>query len=916
MLKILKSLFDENKKTLKKYQILIDGINNLEEEMKKLSDDDFKAKTSEFKVLLNKEKTLDDLLIPAFALVREAARRVLGLRMHDVQLLAAITFHKGNVAEQKTGEGKTLSAVPALYLNALTEKGCHLVTVNDYLAKVGAGWMAPVFDFLGMSVGVIYSGKGDQPAAVYDRDYFDPEQHDERLRHLKKSPRKLAYDADITYGTNNEFGFDYLRDNMVQTLSGMVQRDHHFAIVDEVDSILIDEARTPLIISAPDTEPTDKYYKFADLIKVLSADTDYTIDEKIKSASLTDHGITKIEKKLGINNLYEDDFDVIHHIENALKARSIYQKDKDYVIKDGEIVIVDEFTGRMMYGRRWSEGLHQAVEAKEGVKIQQESRTLATISFQNYFRMYQKLSGMTGTAETEAEEFLRIYNLDVIVIPTNKPIARIDYPDVIYKTTRAKYAAIAEDIKKMHKNGQPVLVGTTSIAKNDVVSNFLKRKKIPHNVLNAKNHENEAMVVADAGSPGAVTIATNIAGRGVDIVLGGATPDKDKFKDKKAYKKELEKWQKKHDQVIAAGGLFVIGTERHESRRIDNQLRGRSGRQGDAGGSRFYVSLDDEIMRIFGGEQVSKVMSMFNLPEDVPLEHKMVSKAIEQAQVKVEGFHFDSRKRVVEYDDVMNKQREIIYGRRKKILEITESKDQNSDFSLHKDILDNLNADIENIVNMYVPEGFIEIEYQHIVREFAQIVPMDVESQKVLREDIQKEIEDKKNIEPVELIVNKLQKILFQAYEIRRQTIGEDAMKQIESYVSLKTIDKLWMEHLDNLQNLRDGIGLRGYGQKDPLVEYKHEAFSMFERLLENIDYEIGRQIMRVGMIQRPQNIQTIEKHDKASSPINNNSQNINGGKVRIQTTVKRSKSKIGRNDPCWCGSGKKWKKCHFPQLG
>ncbi|MGI5827869.1 MAG: preprotein translocase subunit SecA [Patescibacteria group bacterium] len=920
----LKSLVDENKKILTSYETIVRAINELEPEMKKLKDKDFAAKTAEFKERLNTHETLDDVLPEAYALVREAALRVLGLRMHDVQLIAAIAFHKGQVAEQKTGEGKTLSAVPALYLNSLTGKGAHLVTVNDYLARIGAGWNGPIFQLLDVSVGVIYSGKGEQPARLYDPSFTESNQYDERLSHLRPVTRQEAYKADITYGTNNEFGFDYLRDNMVQSLREMVQRGHHFAIVDEVDSILIDEARTPLIISAPDTEPTDKYYQFAQLIDGLSPDTDYIIDEKVKSASLTEHGIAKVEKRLGIDNLYEKDFEVIHHIENALKARSLYLKDRDYVVKEDQVIIVDEFTGRLMYGRRWSEGLHQAVEAKEGVKIQQESKTLATISFQNYFRMYEKLSGMTGTAATEAEEFRRIYGLEVVVVPTHKPVARIDNPDVVYKTQRAKYAAIAEEVRRLYEKGQPVLVGTTSIEKNEIVSSLLKRKKIPHNVLNAKNHEREAAIIADAGKVNGVTIATNIAGRGVDIVLGGAPPEKENFKEKKAYEKELKKWQEQHDRIIELGGLFVLGTERHEARRIDNQLRGRSGRQGDPGESRFYVALDDDIMRIFGGEQVARLMDMFKLPEDIPLEHSMVSRAIEQAQVKVEGFHFDSRKHVVEYDDVMNKQREIIYKRRKNVLEMAAElekeldgeqvdmdkvKKRFEDFALRKTIIDNIEEDIENLVTIRMPDGIADVEYEQMVRDFAEIVPFDLASQKRIQKEIEK-------IHEPEKIIQKLKDIFSKVYSQRLAELGPILMAQIEVYVTLRTIDKLWMDHLDAIDDLREGIGLRGYGQRDPLVEYKNEAFNMFERLLANVDYEIGRQVLRIHVAQQPtMSTEVVTKHPQVSqpkaSPINQPLQQTS----MPQRTVKNRK-KIGRNDPCWCGSGKKWKKCHYPQTG
>lgn len=941
----LKNLTNDNQKTINRYQAQIKAIEELEPEMKALKDKDFVAKTAELKNRLYKGATLDDLLPEAFALAREAARRKLGLRMYDVQLLAAITFHKGQVAEQKTGEGKTLSAVPALYLNSLTNQGTHLVTVNDYLARRDAGWMGEVFHFLGISVGIIFSGKGEQPAALYDPKYTHPDEHDERLRHLRPVSRQEAYAADITYGTNNEFGFDYLRDNMVHHLKDMVQRGHVYGIVDEVDSILIDEARTPLIISAPDTEPTDKYYQFSQMISDLSPDTDYTVDEKLKTASLTEHGITKIEKKLKVDNLYEKDFEVIHHIENALKARSLYIRDREYVIKEDQIIIVDEFTGRLMYGRRWSEGLHQAVEAKEGVKIQKESKTLATISFQNYFRLYQKLAGMTGTAATEAEEFERIYGLLVVVIPTNQQVQRNDHPDMVYKTTRAKYAAIADEVATLQKKGQPVLIGTTSINKNEVVASLLKRKGLKFNVLNAKNHQQEAQIIADAGRLDAVTIATNIAGRGVDIVLGGAPPEKKNFKDEKIYQKDLKKWRQDHESVIKKGGLFVIGTERHESRRIDNQLRGRSGRQGDPGASRFYVGLDDDIMRIFGGERVARLMDMFKLPEDVPLEHRMVSSAIQQAQVKVEGFHFDSRKRVVEYDDVMNKQREIVYGRRRVILELADTLEEkdgkknapalkekkqttageisklSGSVTLHEKIVDNLEQDIENLVQMYAPAGYESIEYEQIVREFAQIVPFDLSSQKMLQKDLAKNSDSQK-------ITDQLVDVFHKAYESREKQLGPELMRRIEVMVSLRTIDKLWMEHLDNVNNLRDGIGLRGYGQRDPLVEYKNEAFSMFERLLASVDFEIGRQIMRVQVATRSSMpVQVQAEHPDAATPTApslpvEGGRQITGSSGQslspnvVTKTFKRAGSKLGRNDPCWCGSGKKFKKCHWPNLG
>ncbi|OGM80245.1 preprotein translocase subunit SecA, partial [Candidatus Woesebacteria bacterium RIFOXYB1_FULL_40_26] len=627
MLNIFSKLLDLNQREIDRLQKIVDEINVFEKKLKTEKTPKLKEKTEEFKERLKKGETLEDILPEAYAVVREASERAIGLRPFDVQLMAAVALFEGKVAEQKTGEGKTLSAVPALYLRALTGKGVHLVTVNDYLARRDAGWNGPIFNLLGLSVGsIIQEGK----SFVFDPKFSDTSHGDERLSHLKGAERKLAYQSDILYGTNNEFGFDYLRDNMVSALPEMVQRGHYFAIVDEVDSVLIDEARTPLIISMPDTEPTDKYYKFAQLVDKLNSDTDYSVDEKAKSATLTERGIERVEKILGVDNLYEKDFEAIHHIENALRARTLYLQDRDYVVKENQVIIVDEFTGRLMVGRRWSDGLHQAVEAKEGVVIQQESKTLATISFQNYFRMYEHLSGMTGTAATESEEFKKIYTLDVVVIPTHKDMIRKDKSDMIYKTLRGKYGAIVAEIEELHKKGQPVLVGTTSIEKNEIISEYLKRKKIPHNVLNAKNHEKEASIIADAGKVGGVTVATNMAGRGVDIVLGGGKPDP----ATSALRGASKKWEEEHDKVVKAGGLCVIGTERHEARRVDNQLRGRSGRQGDPGASRFYLSLEDDLMRIFGGEQISSLMDKLSLPEETPIENSLVSRAIEQAQIK------------------------------------------------------------------------------------------------------------------------------------------------------------------------------------------------------------------------------------------------------------------------------------------
>jgi len=904
MFKFLRKILDTNEREIKKLKVLVEKINGLEKKYKKLKKSDFKKETLKFKERLKKGESLDNLMIEAFALTREVALRTIGQRLFDEQLMAAICFHQGKIAEQKTGEGKTLAAVPPLYLNALSEKGCHLVTVNDYLSKRDAGWNGVIFDLLGVSVGVIVHEKG----FIFDSKYIDNKVDDPRLKHLQETNHQEAYKADITYGTNNEFGFDYLRDNMVQKLSQMTQRGHNFCIVDEVDSILIDEARTPLIISAPDAEPTDKYMQFSLLVKGLSSDTDFESDEKHKTVNLTEHGIKKIEKNLGIDNLYEKDFDTIHHLEQALKARQHFHKDRDYVIKDNEIIIVDEFTGRLMFGRRYSEGLHQAIEAKENVTIKQESKTLATISFQNYFRMYKTLAGMTGTAATEAEEFKKIYNLETMVIPTHKQLVRKDASDMVYKTTRAKYGAIVKEVEERHKKGQPILIGTTSISKNQIIDEFLKRKKIPHEVLNAKNHLREASIISQAGAVGAVTVATNMAGRGVDIVLGG---------DPNALPKK--EWQKQHDKVLDFGGLHVIGIERHESRRIDNQLRGRAGRQGDSGSSRFYVSLEDDIMRIFGGEQISKLMTTLKMPEDVPLEHAMVTKAIEQAQIKVEGFHFDSRKHLVEYDDVMNKQREIIYRKRRQILDAAE----NGEFKeeLKDKVLQILTKEIDLMASNGVNPETGEIDSKKIVADFNLVVPFDPGSQKKLEEQVKKLSTDKE-------ISGLLFKAIGSTYEQRSKQVGEILMREMERFVMLSTIDNLWIDHLDAIDDLREGIGLRGYAQRDPLVEYKAEAFGSFERLIGAIDYEIARRIFRVQITQKPQPVvpmgEEVKPEVKPVGPtepvggINPFAKAFAGAgqNNKPARTVLAGEKKIGRNDPCWCGSKKKWKKCHYPEKG
>ena len=917
MLSFLSKLLDLNAKEVDRLAKVVEKINSYDSKFKKLKDSDFAKKTQEFKERINKGESLESILPEAFALVREASFRAIGLKHFDVQLMAAVALFEGKVAEQKTGEGKTLSAVPALYLRALKERGAHLVTVNDYLARRDAGWNGPTFNLLGLSVGIIIQ---ESKSFVFDPNYSDKSHGDERLEHLRPSSRREAYECDITYGTNNEFGFDYLRDNMAQSLDEIVQSsplgkktggkeglgEHYFAVVDEVDSVLIDEARTPLIISAPDSEPTQKYYQFAQLVEKLNPDTDFKIDEKAKTATLTDHGIARVEKLLGVPNLYEKDFDAIHHIENALRAKTLFLKDRDYIVKDNQVIIVDEFTGRLMFGRRWSDGLHQAVEAKEGVPIQQESKTLATISFQNYFRMYEVLSGMTGTAATEAEEFKKIYKLDVVVIPTHKPMIRVDYPDLIYKTLRAKYGAIVSDIEERYKKGQPVLVGTTSIEKNEIISQYLKRKKIPHNVLNAKNHEKEASIIADAGKLHAVTVATNMAGRGVDIVLGGAFPERPKgvLKEEWAKSKQVKKWQEDHDKVVKLGGLYVIGTERHESRRIDNQLRGRSGRQGDPGSSRFYLSLEDDLMRIFGGDQIKSLMDRLAIPEDQPIENKLVSRAIEQAQIKVEGFNFDLRKSVVEYDDVANQQREVVYKLRRKVLMADDLRDI---------VFEKLEKKIDRIILSSQREG--SFDYEYLLALFLEIVPFDDASKDAFKKKLS-ELEGENEIREF------LLKVVKDVYDARVKQYGTDISNQIDKFAYLSAIDHFWIEHIDYLDSLRENVRLQAYAQKDPLVEFKNEAYNSFESLLEKIDDELTRRIFRIGVMERPQeipldmaqtNVDTSDMMGLSQSP--EIKESVSGDKPLVKR-VQASSKKIGRNDPCWCGSGKKWKKCHYPDPG
>ncbi len=911
MINIFSKVLDINRREVERLEKIAKKINEFTDQSQRLANEDFPKKTSEFKERIKNGESLESILPEAFALVREASWRAIGLKHYDVQLMAAVALFEGKVVEQKTGEGKTLSAVPPLYLHALTGGGAHLVTVNDYLARRDAGWNAPAFDLLGMSVGAIAQ---EQKSYVYDTEYSDKSHGDERLEHLRPAERGEVYRKDITYGTNNEFGFDYLRDNMVTSIPEMVQRGHYFAIVDEVDSVLIDEARTPLIISAPDTEPTQRYYQFARMIDKLNADTDYSVDEKARTATLTEHGISKVEKILGVDNLYERDYEAIHLIENALRSRTLYLRDQQYVVKDDQVIIVDEFTGRLMPGRRWSDGLHQAVEAKEQVRIQQESKTLATISFQNYFRMYEVLAGMTGTAATESEEFKKIYSLETVVIPTHKPMVREDFPDLVYKTTRAKYGAVIGEIERCYSKGQPVLVGTTSIERNEIVSQYLKHKKIPHNVLNAKNHEREALIIANAGKPGAVTVATNMAGRGVDIVLGGAMPERPEGVPMEEYKKSKEYgvWLSAHEKVVASGGVHVIGTERHEARRVDNQLRGRSGRQGDPGSSRFYLSLEDDLMRIFGGEQIGSLMNRLKISEDQPIENKLISRVIESAQTKVEGFHFDMRKRLVDYDDVANQQREIIYKLRRRILDSE---------NLKQEVLEKLEHQVEKIILFSWPEMEEKPDYDKVLVGLMEMIPFDEISKEAVKGQLMK-VPDKEKMH--EFLV----KVIRDVHAVREKEVGEKIMRQIEKYAYLGSIDHLWIDHIDHIDDLREGVTLRAYGQRDPLVEFKNEAYDLFERLIDRIHEELSRRLFRIGVaVPRSEipleearaNVDRVDTMGLAAKNANETSESGTPAFAGATDNPSSSKAtpgpKLGRNDPCWCGSGKKWKKCHYPKL-
>jgi preprotein translocase subunit SecA len=862
MLKWLGSLIDSNEKELKRLEPIVDEINSLEPEFQKLSDTELRTKTDEFKSRLKNGETLEDILPEAFAAVREAARRVIGERHFDVQLMGGIVLHQGKIAEMKTGEGKTLVATLPLYLNALSGDGCHLVTVNDYLARRDAYWMGPIYHALGLTVASIYPQQNPDehlPARLYDPDYSD--EKDTRWPHFRPVNRQQAYQADITYGTNNEFGFDYLRDNMAIDLSHCVQRTLNYAIVDEVDNILIDEARTPLIISGSAEEATEKYNIFARLVPQLKKDEDYTVEEKERQTYLTESGMTKMEKWLRRDgllkapSLYDPaNYSLTQYLENALKARVLFEKDRDYIVKDGQVVIVDEFTGRLMFGRRYSEGLHQAIEAKERVKIQRESVTLATITFQNYFRLYKKLAGMTGTAATEAEELHKIYKLEVVVIPTNKDMIRLDNPDQIYKDEETKFKAVAREIETFHQQGTPVLIGTVSIEKSEKLSDLLKRRGIPHQVLNAKNHEKEAAIIAQAGRVGAVTVATNMAGRGVDIILGGNPADRDR-----------KEWQQEHNKVIELGGLHVVGTERHEARRIDNQLRGRSGRQGDPGSSRFYVSLEDDVVRRFGGDRVKGFMDWAGFDENTPIEHSMVSKSIENAQVK--GYHFDVRKHLVDYDDVVNKHREVIYAERRKILEGAD---------LKANILSMVRDEIEKLVAASCSRDLMEPDYTGLIEELATIFPLppQINSQALSRMSSKE-------------ITEKLIEYAEQLYEQREKEIGADNMRLMERLVMLRAIDTLWKDHLTEMDHLRQQASLYSVRQIDPIVAYKKEGHALFQSLTAGIEHDVVYTIYKVSLVKKEAPAQ--RQPQRAAVPAGR---------------------KVGRNEPCPCGSGKKYKHC------
>ncbi len=936
---------DPNAKVIRQIQPIVDRINALEPDFVGLSNNQLKDKTAEFKIRLSKGETLDDILPEAFATVREASKRLTGMRHFDVQLIGGIVLHRGSIAEMHTGEGKTLTATLPVYLNALTGKGVHLVTVNDYLAKRDAVWMGQIYDFLGLTIGVIqnqlvsyrYSAEAratDPAQSLAEGSPADRERDaigtfKVEYDYLESCSRQQVYKCDIIYGTNNEFGFDYLRDNMVQSLEQICQPQLNFAIVDEVDSILIDEARTPLIISAPAEEAADRYYKFADLVKQLSETDDYNVDEKMRSASLTDAGLKKIEQWLGVDNIYaEGGITTVHHVEQALRARALFKRDRDYVVENNEVIIVDEFTGRKMPGRRYSEGLHQAIEAQERVAIQRESQTMATVTFQNYFRLYKKLSGMTGTAVTEAEEFGKIYHLEVVVVPPNKLKARIDNPDRIYRTEDAKFRAIAKRVKELQAAGEPVLIGTISVAKNELLAVYLEQEGVSYQVLNAKNHEREGEIIAQAGRTGAVTLATNMAGRGVDIILGGNPPE-----------------AAESAKAKGAGGLFVIGTERHESRRIDNQLRGRAARQGDPGQSQFFLSTEDDLMRIFAGERLKRAMIALKVPDDMPIEQGAITRLIESAQRKVEGFHFDTRKHLLEYDDVLNRHREVIYGLRRKILQsYHEEKDKlalaatgqvvptlppaistaietgaaipEAPLTARQRIFEMIETEIEQIVSLHTnAEDERAWDLEEVYGTMATIFPFtDAEKSKLLSFS-------PKNDAKLEAVTERTH-IIEYLFELAKQKYDEllvkksphpEVLLEIEKQILLRSIDNLWVEHLVAIDYLRTGIGLRGYGQRDPLVEYKKETYRMFNELLSLINQEVVFTIfkMSLGMQLAPSVM------ERGNMQFAGAEKTMGGGAVQpgeaavVSGNIQASGNKeVGRNEACPCGSGKKFKKC------
>ena len=886
MMKLFRNLFGSNEREIKKLQPIVDKINSLDEKISHLSDEELKEKTEKFRKKIenstDEKNVIEEILPEAFAVVREAAHRVIGERHYDVQLIGGIILHQGKIAEMKTGEGKTLTSTLPIYLNALSGRGVHVVTVNDYLAKRDCNWMGSIFNFLGLSTACIMH----ETSYKYEPKLIDSNEVSVEMENLSPITRKEAYACDITYGTNNEFGFDFLRDNMAHSLDQYSQRDFNYVIVDEVDSILIDEARTPLIISAPDTESTKLYQQFAQIIPRLKK-KDFIVDEKMRTVTLTDNGISKVENLLGVGNIYEPGkIGYVHHLEQSLKAEILFKKEKDYIVKDGKVIIVDDFTGRLMEGRRYSEGLHQAIEAKEGVAIQRESKTLATITFQNYFRMYKKLAGMTGTATTSAEEFSKVYKLDVVEVPTNVNAQRKDLPDIIYKTEKSKFGAIVEEIKKISQTGQPILVGTVAIEKSEHLSELLERENIKHQVLNAKQHEKEAQIISDAGQKGAVTIATNMAGRGTDIKLG--------------------------EGVRELGGLFIIGTERHEARRIDNQLRGRAGRQGDPGSSQFYVSLEDELMRRFGGDRMKNMMNTLGLPDDQPIQNKIISRTIENAQSKIEGFNFDIRKHVLEYDDVMNKQREVIYRKRRKILEIA---------SARNDIFQYISEELEMIISSRCKEGDCPWDIKTIMSDISGIFPLaDADERQLQIIGSDKSID---NATQVSKMLDYLMGKAKQVYAKKEEEIGVENMRKVEKMIILQTIDTLWTGHLDQIDYLRQGIGLRGYGQRDPLIEYKKEAYNLFTELIKNIHLTIVNTIFKItlarpieqsqiddkkenwkfqGADEQVKQFQTL-KNQQLSASVNASGETPKQKPIRVEKIP-------GRNDLCPCGSGRKYKKC------